>query len=342
MASLERQFAAGITGLAGVSLLTGAVTRFMGKRERARRFLLHERPDGSLVEIDVHIPPRVRRVVLLDNGMGAPQEYWDWVCGALPETMGYVRFNRPGYGLSTPDTRYGLEARFELLRELRDTYTAGLPVVLAGHSLGGYFVAAYAALHPEAARGVTHVVMVDATEVISLRHARRTDVDRWSHQRMIMEQVFAATGLSAFRPAMNVNEQYRPEVNRSYRAFLATPRTWATAHREYRDAQTYPELTALDCPLTVVTAENNIGDNTLHAGIQARLAVISRRSRHHFVDGSDHESLLSVRRHAEEVAEVIAGEPPSEPLGASWRPSTRGRGAGRAAESAPEREEEPA
>ncbi|WP_241266976.1 alpha/beta fold hydrolase [Streptomyces scabichelini] len=323
--------------MAGGSLLTGAVTRFTGKRERARRCLLHERPDGSLVEIDVHIPPQAQRAVLLDNGLGAPQEYWDWVCGALPADTAYVRFNRPGYGLSTPDTRYGLESHFELLQELRDTYIADLPVVLAGHSLGGYLVAACASLRPDAVKGVTHVVMIDATEVVGLRHTRRTNVDRWSHQRMVMEQVFAATGLSVFRPAMNVNQQYRPDINRSYRAFLATPRTWATAHREYRDAMTYPELTDLDCPLTVITAENNIGDNTLHAGIQARLAVISKRARHHFVEGADHESLLAVRQHAEEVTELIVGEPPSEPLGPSWRPSTKGR---RAAESAAEREEE--
>ncbi|MEV3966607.1 alpha/beta hydrolase [Streptomyces sp. NPDC050698] len=300
---------------------------------------MHERPDGSLVEVDVHIPPQAQRAVLLDNGMGAPQEYWDWVCRALPADMGYVRFNRPGYGLSTPGTRYGLEAHFELLQELRDTYIDDLPVVLAGHSLGGYLVAAYASLHPGAVRGVAHVVMIDATEVVSLRHARRTDVDRWSHQRMMMEQVFAATGLSVFRPAMNTHQQYRPEINRSHRAFLATPRNWATAHREYRDAQTYPELTRLDCPLTVITAENNIGDNTLHAGIQARLAVISERSRHHFVAGSDHESLLSVRKHAEEVTELITGEPPSESLGESWRPSTTAR---RIVGDAAVREEEPA
>ncbi|MEU6910812.1 alpha/beta fold hydrolase [Streptomyces coeruleorubidus] len=281
------------------------------------------------------MPPQVQRAVLFDNGMGAPQEYWDWVCRALPADMGYVRFNRPGYGLSTPDTRYGAESHFELLQELRDTYIADLPVVLAGHSLGGYFVAAYAARHPDAVKGVTQVVMIDATEVISLRHARRTDVDRWSHQRMVMEQVFAATGLSVFRPAMNVNQQYRPDINRSYKAFLATPRTWATAHREYRDAMTYPELTELDCPLTVITAENNIGDNTLHAGIQARLAVISERARHHFVVGSDHESLLSARKHAEEVTELIAGEPPREPLGPSWRPSVK-------VTRAAQREEEPA
>jgi pimeloyl-ACP methyl ester carboxylesterase len=337
VASLERHFAVGIAGLAGASLLTGAVTRYTGKRERAHRYQLHERPDGSLLEVDVNIPPQARRVVLLDNGLGAPQEYWDWVCGALPADMGYVRFNRPGYGLSAPDARYGLELHFELLQELRDTYVADLPVVLAGHSLGGYFVAAYASLHPDAAKGVTHVVMIDATEVVSLRHARRTDVDRWSHQRMLMEQVFAGTGLSVFRPAMNVNQQYRPDINRSYRAFLATPRTWATAYREYRDAMTYPELADLDCPLTVITAENNIGDNARHAGIQARLAVISDRARHHFVDGSDHESLLAVRQHAEEVTELIAGEPPSEPLGSSWRPSTKGS---RTAEGSAEREEE--
>ncbi|MFE1173426.1 alpha/beta fold hydrolase [Streptomyces sp. NPDC058773] len=278
----------------------------------------------------------MQRVVLLNNGLGAPHEYWDWVCGALPADTGYVRFNRPGYGLSTPDNRYGLERHFELLQELRDTYIGDLPVVLAGHSLGGYLVAAYASLHPDALNGVTAVVMIDATEVVSLRHARRTDVDRWSHQSMLMEQIFAGTGLSVFRPAMNVHQQYRPEINRSYTAFLATPRTWATSYREYRDAMTYPELSGLDCPLTVITAENNAGDNARHHGIQARLAVISDRSRHHFVDRSDHESLLAVQKHAEEVTELIVGEPPSEWLGESWQPTTT---ASRTAGDAAEREE---
>ncbi|GGX11622.1 hypothetical protein GCM10010341_36570 [Streptomyces noursei] len=335
---MERQFAVGIAGLAGASLLTGAVTRYAGKRERARRYMMHERPDGSLVEVDVSIPSQARRVVLLENGLGTPHEYWDWVCGALPADVGYVRFNRPGYGLSTPDTKYGLEPHFELLQELRDTYAAGLPLVLAGHSLGGYLVAAYASLHPDATKGVTHVVMIDATEVVSLRHSRRTDVDRWSHQSMVMEQAFAATGLSVFRPAMNVHKQYRPEINRSYTAFLATPRTWATSYREYRDVMTYPELADLDCPLTVITAENNAGDNARHHGIQARLAVISDRARHHFVDGSDHESLLAVQQHAEEVTELIVGEPPSERLGESWQPSTKSR---QDAEGVAEREMEP-
>lgn len=322
MASLERQFTVGVAGLIGASVVTGAVMRYTGNRARARRYSTHERPDGSLVEVDISIPRHARRVVLLDNGLGMSHEYWDWVCGTLPEDMGYVRFNRPGYGLSTQTTQYGLERHFALLQELRETYVSNLPLVLAGHSLGGYLVAAYASLHPDATKGVSSVVMIDATEVRMLRHSRRTDVDRWSRQSMLMEQVYAVAGLSALRPALNVNKTYRPEINRSLTAFLAHPRAWATSYREYRDAMTYPELTALDSPLTVITAENNHGDNAAHHAVQARLATLSKRSRHHFIDGSDHESLLSVQQHAEQVAELIAAEPPSEPTRARQRQST--------------------
>ncbi|MEU7061009.1 alpha/beta hydrolase [Streptomyces sp. NPDC046197] len=337
MAALERQFTVGIAGLAGASVVTGAVMRCTSRRERARRYQIHERPDGSLIEVDIHIPHDARRVALLDNGLGMSHEYWDWVCGALPADMGYVRFNRPGYGLSTLSTRYGLERHFALLQELREAYVPSLPLVLAGHSLGGYLVAAYASLHPGAVKGVSAVVMVDATEVRMLRASRRTDVDRWSRQSMVMEQVYALAGLSAFRPALNVNKTYRPDINRSLTAFLAHPRAWATSYREYRDAMTYPELTALDAPLTVITAENNHGDNAAHHGVQARLATLSKRSRHLFVDGSDHESLLSVQPHAEQVAEVIAGEPPGERSAPQQRRSARDRAA---AGRAVEREEE--
>ncbi|MFE3552485.1 alpha/beta fold hydrolase [Streptomyces kronopolitis] len=331
MASLERQFAVGISGLAGASLLAGAVMRFTGRRERARRFMLHERPDGSLVEVAVDIPPQARRVVLLDNGMGMPHEYWDWVCGALPADMGYVRFNAPGYGLSTPSAHYGLERHFALLQELRETYAAGLPLVLAGHSLGGYFVAAYASLHPGAAEGVRAVVMVDATDVAHLRSSRRSEVDRWSRQSMLMERVYALAGLSAFRPALNKNKTYRPDINRSSTAFLAEPRTWALAYRDYLDAMTYPALAGLDVPLSVVTAENNHGDNAAHHAVQAKMAALSKSSRHRIVDGADHESLLTVQAHAEQVAEVIAGDPPT---GAERRQSAADRPAAKTAAGA--------
>ncbi|WP_236573834.1 alpha/beta fold hydrolase [Streptomyces sp. GS7] len=276
-------------------------------------------------------------MVLLENGLGMPHEYWDWVCDALPEDMGYVRYNRPGYGLSTPSPRYGLEHHFALVQELRETYVADLPLVLAGHSLGGYLIAAYASRHPGATEGVTAVVMIDATEVNHLRSSRRSDMDRWSHQSMLMEQVWAVTGLSVFSPALNQHKTYRPEINRLYTSFLAHPRTWALTFRDYRDAMTYPELTELDVPLTVVTAENNQGDNAAHHIVQTRLAALSTRSRHHFVDGADHESLLSIKPHAEQVAEVIAGEPPTERTGSEQQQSAKN---GPVAGNAEEREKE--
>ncbi|MEU9118595.1 alpha/beta hydrolase [Streptomyces sp. NPDC048506] len=287
--------------------------------------MMHERPDGTLIEVDVHIPPNARRAVLFDNGLGMPHEYWDWICDALPADMGYVRFNRPGYGLSTPTRQYGLERHFALLQELRETYTADLPLVLAGHSLGGYLVGAYASLHPGAAEGVTAVYMIDATDVAHLRASRRSELDRWSTQSMLMERVYAVAGLSAFRPAHNRHKTYRPEINRSHAAFLAHARSWVTAFQEYRDAMTYPELTVLDCPLTVVTAESNHGDNAAHHAVQAKLATLSKRSRHHIVDGSDHESLLSIQAHAAQVAEVIAGEPPTEQSGSERGQSAKVR-----------------
>lgn len=331
MASLERHFAVGISGLAGASLLSGAVMRFTGRRERERRFMLHERPDGSRIEVAVDIPPQAQRIVLLNNGMGMPHEYWDWVCGALPADMGYVRFNAPGYGLSTPTTHYGLERHFALLQELREAYSAGLPLVLAGHSLGGYLVAAYASFHPGAAEGVSAVVMVDATDVAQLRSSRRSEGDRWFHQSMLMERVYALAGLSAFRPALNKNQTYRPDTNRSFTAFGAEPRTWAMTHRDYRDAMTYPALTALDVPLSVVTAENNQGDNAEHHAVQAKMAALAKSSRHHIIDGADHESLLTVQAYAETVAEVIAGEPPAERTGSERRQSAGDRPAAKAA-----------
>ncbi|WP_370420620.1 alpha/beta hydrolase [Streptomyces sp. QH1-20] len=306
MPSIDRQFAVGLTALAGASVLAGAVTRRRGRRDRARRYLAHTRPNGSVVEVDVHLPPNARRIVLFDNGLGTPHEYWDWVVSALPADIGYLRFNRPGYGLSSPVPGHDLSAHFALIDELRARFLpSDAPVTLVGHSLGGYLVAAYAAFHG-AGTGVERVVMVDATNVRQLGASRGQETDLWYCQILLTEQAYAVTGLSALIPSLNRQKTFRPEVNRSTRAFLAHRRVWATAYREYRAAMEHPEPTGIKVPLDVITAQDNQGSNTDHLSVQAEFLAYSERSRHHVIEGSDHESVLSFEHHAALVGRVIA------------------------------------
>ncbi|GAA1987426.1 alpha/beta hydrolase [Amycolatopsis minnesotensis] len=306
MSSLERQVAAGLSALAGLSVASGMTIRRRGRGERARRHPVHRRADGTLVEFSARVPDDAGYVVLFESGLGMPHEYWDWVCAELPGDAGYFRYNRPGYGLSTPRYEFGLHEHFDLVDELRDTHIGELPVVLAGHSLGGYLAAAYAAFHRGTDLGIRRLVLVDATNIRQVHRAAGTTTDRWARQTMVMERIYALTGLNALSPASNRRRTYPDEVNRSHRAFLSEYRSWATAHREYRASQDFPELGEVGVPVDVVTVSNGLASSAAHRAAQAELLELSAVSEHHFVQGAEHESVLAAREYAAEVARVIA------------------------------------
>ncbi|MFJ4796163.1 alpha/beta fold hydrolase [Kitasatospora purpeofusca] len=97
-------------------------------------------------------------VCLLTGGLGSSWFDWDLVVPFLTPYRTVVRFDRPGYGLSAPEpadrpvpTAAG-EAR--RIRAVLDAL--GLPgrCTVAGHSLAGFHVEAFARLHPERTAGL--------------------------------------------------------------------------------------------------------------------------------------------------------------------------------------------
>ncbi|QWF82690.1 alpha/beta fold hydrolase [Amycolatopsis sp. CA-230715] len=312
MSALERQVAAGLSVLLGLSAATGVLTRRSGRRDRKRRYPVHRRADGTLVEFAAHLPDDARYVVLLEAGLGMPHEYWDWVCAELPGDAGWFRYHRPGYGLSTPRPEFALREHFDLLDELRNAHFPERPVVLVGHSLGGYLAAAYAAFHRGTDRGIRRLVLVDSTNIRQVHRTAGSAPDRWARQTMVLERIFALTGLGALRPAANRRRTYADEVNRTHRAFLSEYRSWATAHREYRASQDFPELGDVGVPMDVVTVSNGLASSAAHRSAQAELLDLSTESEHHFVQDAEHESVVATREHAAEVVRVIAAGMRSE------------------------------
>lgn len=302
MFSIEKQFGVGMAALAGAAFLTGVIRRRLGDSERERRYGLHYRDGGEIVEVDVHAPPNAQRGIVLINGLGTPHECWDWVCSHLPDDVAYVKYNRPGYGLSTPALTNSLDGHANLLDELVDEYLPGLPVTLVGHSLGGYLAAAYAEARRDSGRPIQRLVLVDATNIAQLREFDNTPREPWVAQMMLLEQVWTVMGLSALRPAMNRQRTYRLPVNRTYRDFTAHRSTWTNAYREYQAAKQYPEITEVGVPLDVISAYNRATSGNAHRDSQAQLLKLSEDSRHHLIENADHESIIAVNRHARRLA----------------------------------------
>ncbi|WP_405984027.1 alpha/beta hydrolase [Streptomyces sp. NBC_00872] len=301
--SIERKFAIGVAALCVGSWAAGARTRFLGSRRRMAAFSTMPRADGRVVEVDHRRPPGAEFGVIFFNGLGLPHEQWAWVREHLPGNAACVGYNRPGHGLSSPLPGATLEEQFRIVDELRERYLDGLPLVLAGHSIGGYLAAAYAASRRDTA--LSHVVMVDPTIISDLRANLGRLPDRWTRQRLLMECLWAATGLNILRPMTPVRELYAEEIKESLTAFHAMPRVWATAYGEYMAARVYPPVEKLGVPLHVVTALKGTRSAVRHRRSQERMLELSDLSWHHVRGDADHMGVVAEETYAKALAELI-------------------------------------
>lgn len=104
-------------------------------------------------------------VCVLTGGLGCSWFDWDLVVPFLAPYRTVVRFDRPGYGLSAPEPARGRPAPTAVgeagrIRAVLDALGLREPCTLAGHSLAGFHVEAFARLHPGRAAGL---VLVDAS-----------------------------------------------------------------------------------------------------------------------------------------------------------------------------------
>ena len=102
-------------------------------------------------------------VVVHGIGDAASSTSFDEVTATLPDDRRVCRFDRPGAG-DSPEPRRTSRDAAQLDRELDAVVRQadpGGPVVLVGHSFGGYPVLAYAARHRER---VTGAVLLDAVD----------------------------------------------------------------------------------------------------------------------------------------------------------------------------------
>jgi pimeloyl-ACP methyl ester carboxylesterase len=103
-----------------------------------------------------------RPTVVFDSGLSDWSSTWALIQPAIATRTRACSYDRPGMGYSDPATRPAtpLHAVEDLRALLRRGHVKG-PLVLVGHSLGGFNMKLYAALHPEQVAGL---VLVDPSE----------------------------------------------------------------------------------------------------------------------------------------------------------------------------------
>jgi pimeloyl-ACP methyl ester carboxylesterase len=250
-------------------------------------------------------------LIVLECGLLSTAEHWEWIAQALSERFGTVTYSRAGYGPSRygADDGYRLDIAVRDLVELVGHVGNGRPVIVAGHSLGGYLALRAAAEAPGLVRGVGLVDSSHPGELQrSSRQAQGQEVLTGS-LALMPASLSLGLGLLLKRPEWvdALPEPVRGVALAQYR----DPRLWAAGQREWR--ATVEEFGAFDgrlpdiaVPALVLTAGFTASNDPIQRDLHQELADAAPRAELHVIEGADHDQLLTQRRAARRVADHLA------------------------------------
>jgi pimeloyl-ACP methyl ester carboxylesterase len=275
-----------LTGL-GALLVAGAGLGAAWQAVATRREVAGQPPPGRLEDVGGHrlhiwCTGAGSPTVVLETGLSGSTADWGFV---QPEVATFTRvcsYDRAGMGYSDPGPSPRTAGRIarELAR-LLDRAGIGGPVVLAGASIGGLYVRAFASEHPERAAGL---VLVDA-----------------SHERQEMEAPRLARIVPLLAPAgvfrlLGVSFALGPESLAPSTQSMARATRFRTAgyvaaadeitHVRQSAAEAEAGRRKLDIPVVVVTAGR--GADAAWRALQRDLAGLSDRGCQVVADESGH------------------------------------------------------
>ncbi|MCU7820141.1 alpha/beta fold hydrolase [Kitasatospora sp. DSM 101779] len=252
-----------------------------------------------------------RPVVILENGLGSSEAHWEHIVQALSARHHVVTYQRAGYGRSTyrgQPQDFDLDAAVEDLVDLVKQTAGDRPVVLVGHSLGGYLVTRAAERLPGHIAGVC---LVDSSHPDELRRSPR-QAQGGSHLTSFFGQVSVslALGLGVLLKEPDWARQLPGRARSQAIAEYRDRRLWTAARREWRATQEHFDsfdgtLPRMDVPLLVLTADRTAVQDPELRRMHAELAERSPRSRHTVLEDSDHNGLLSGENQAGRVAMLL-------------------------------------
>lgn len=211
-------------------------------------------PSGTAYTVEGDGPP-----VVLIHGMGLNRDMWGWQLPPLRERFTVIRYDLLGHGESAARPgRYEMDDFVEQLRELLD-HLAIDRAAIAGFSLGGLIVRAFALAHPDRARAIA---------ILNSAH------DRTDEERAAMRKRLAIAFEEGPAPTIDValarwfTEGFaaeHPEVLNQVRRWMETndPKVYPEIYRVLAesDADLATSITGIDCPTLVLACEEDHGNS---------------------------------------------------------------------------------
>ena len=252
---------------------------------------------------------RGRRPVVLEAGLTAMSSCWAWVQEELSKTTKVLSYDRAGLGWSEP-TRERKDARSIAndLRRLVEAANFPRPFIFVGHSMGGIFGRAYAAMHP---KDVAGMALIDAS------HPEQ--IERSPNIKKALRKFFwflKATPYMASCGVMKVCGDFGmsaqaaglPDMNvLAAKIFFSSAQHMRETVREaeswFTSVGQVKEERLGDLPLVTITAPEKCMQGWLD--LQKELSEISTRGRHVVVDGASHVTILTNKEYAGRVVKEV-------------------------------------
>lgn len=249
---------------------------------------------------------------IIEAGLQCPMELYMHLTTSLGQIGTVITSSRLGYGRSGPfaDTDGYLAESIHNLVGLIENCGQNRPVVVIGHSLGGYTAMRAA---NEASDNVDMVVLLDGAHPEYLRRSP----SMYHGARVVARSIEKSTRLTALGGSMFVDPpswvRYLPNEGRKRAvAFIRNRSTWQTVDREWRsmceEFGSGAHLQPVDCHVVGLIAETTMEINSVHGDFLRELVDLGSSSIASTVRYSDHFSLLALEQNSYELTVLIESE----------------------------------
>lgn len=272
---------------------------------------LVELADGRQLHLHVSGGEGEGPTVILDAGHGVFSPVFGHLQHTLSDTAQVVSYDRPGYGWSDPGDRDPLSVA-EDLREALTTADIDGPFIVVGHSLGGLYARGFAHSHPEDIAGL---VLIDPAHEHQLDRLPEEVVAQMEVPSWIGGAMTAAAHLGALRllnpgaddtpglPERSAAELEALTVTPRYlRTFLAEARSFDRLAASMRPLMPQHPTVVLNAPIAEPGRESA---RPVMDELNRELTATSANASLIEVPGADHNTIVTDRNHAEQVADVV-------------------------------------
>ncbi|MFE7572464.1 alpha/beta fold hydrolase [Streptomyces sp. NPDC057539] len=304
-------------GLLAGAVLAGLVTQAMRHRrvvrgrgdeslfETGRRNILAYR----LTEPQDSVPSDTP-VLVFESAMVSTAEHWSWVRRSLGQQFPTLIYSRAGYGRSEFHSTepFTLESAVRDLEELVRHVCGHRPVVLVGHSLGGYLALRSAESMRDLIRGL---VLIDPSHPGELLRssAQAKGAEQVTFGLVLMPQS-TRLGLGGLLPEPSwvrllpgdqqdlCNDQYRDE-----KLWTAAKREWRATHREFLNYD--GNLPEFGVPVRLIAADRTHVTDKTASDLHGEIVAAATQGDMRVIERAKHDEILLNEELASQVSRLI-------------------------------------